>query len=158
MNTTTARHPPLDRREQDANAVLQVAKRLHAMEPEWVVFFSEMLGVDGHAQRMFPDRDALAAFECSPQYARIRELLDDLRLRQAEAPKRQSRRVVTVRMPRSLHETLKAEARRLGVSINQLCVTKLIRILDEQDLDTLGLEAGEPDEHDNDDDRGGADL
>ncbi len=156
MNTTTAPRSPLDRREQDANAVLQVAKRLHAMEPEWVVFFSEMLGVDGHAQRMFPDRDELAAFECSPQYARIRELLDDLRSRQAEAPKRQSRRVVTVRMPRSLHETLKAEARRLGVSINQLCVTKLIRILDEQDLDTLGLEAGEVDEHD--DDRGGTDL
>ena len=35
MNTTTARRSPLDRREQDANAVLQVAKRLHAMEPEW---------------------------------------------------------------------------------------------------------------------------
>ena len=29
-----------------ATAVLQVAERLHAMEPEWVVYFREVLGVD----------------------------------------------------------------------------------------------------------------
>ncbi len=156
MKTTTAHRPSPVRSTQAANAVLRVAERLHAMEPDWVVFFSEMLGVDGHVQKMFPRKAALHAFECTPQYARIRELLDDLRSRQAEAPKRQSRRVVTVRMPRSLHETLKGEARRLGVSINQLCVTKLIRILDEHDLETFGLEAGEPEE--SDDERGGADL
>ena len=156
MKTTTAHRLSPARSTQAANAVLQVAERLHAMEPDWVVFFSEMLGIDGHVQKMFPHKASLQTFECSPQYARISELLDDLRSRQAEAPKRQSRRVVTVRMPRSLHETLKTEARRLGVSINQLCVTKLIRMLDEHDLENFGFEVGEPDE--SDDERGGADL
>lgn len=42
------------------------------------------------------------------------------------------------------------------MSINQLCVTKLIRMLDEHDLENFGFEVGEPDE--SDDERGGADL
>jgi predicted HicB family RNase H-like nuclease len=148
---------------RSARAVLQVAEDLHAMEPEWVVFFSEMLGVEGHIRRAFPTPEALATFECTPEYARIRELLDDLRSRQAEPAKRESRRVVTVRMPRSLHETLKAEARELRVSINQLCITKLIRILDEkdrlsaeEDFDDAALEDIDP--LSDDDARGGADL
>lgn len=146
-----------------ARAVLQVAEDLHAMEPDWVVFFSEMLGVDGHVRRAFPAADALAAFECTPEYARIREMLDDLRSRQAESPKRETRRVVTVRMPRSLHETLKAEARQLHMSINELCISKLIRILDEKDreldagdLDDTPLEDMDPLEDDGA--RGGAGL
>lgn len=153
MKTMTTHRP---QSTAEANAILQVAERLYAMEPDWVTFFNEMLGVDGHVRKTFPDRESLATFECSPQYSRIRELLDDLRSRQAEAPRRQSRRVVTVRMPCSLHDTLKSEAKRLGVSINQLCVTKLIRLLNEQELEAFGIDACEHQE--SDDDRGGADL
>ena len=143
-----------------ASTLLQVAEDLYSLEPDWVVFFSEMLGVDGHIRRTFPDAESLAAFECSPQYARIRELLDELRSKQDEPTKREPRRVVTVRMPRSLHESLKAEARQLHVSINQLCISKLIRMLDEHDLDAAGLEATELENLEtlDNDDRGGADL
>jgi predicted HicB family RNase H-like nuclease len=115
-----------------AKAVLQVAERLHSMDPEWVVFFREVLGVDGVVRRTFQEPNALIRFECSPEYARIRELLDDLRNRQRERPaERESQRVVTVRMPRSLHETLKAEAEEMRVSINTLCISKLLKMLDE---------------------------
>jgi len=117
-----------------ATAVLQVAERLHGMTPEWVVFFREVLGVDGIVRRTFTDPDALLRFECSPQYARIREMLDDLRSRQRDQPSdRETQRVVTVRMPRSLHETLKAEAEQFRVSINTLCISKLMKLLDEQE-------------------------
>ena len=44
-------------------AVLQVAERLHSMEPEWVVFFREVLGVDGIVRRTFRDPAALVRFE-----------------------------------------------------------------------------------------------
>jgi predicted HicB family RNase H-like nuclease len=115
-----------------AKAVLQVAERLHAMEPEWVVFFREVLGVDGIVRQTYRDPAALVRFECSPEYARIRELLDELRNRQRDRPaERESQRVVTVRMPRSLHETLKAEAEEMRVSINTLCISKLLKMLDE---------------------------
>jgi predicted HicB family RNase H-like nuclease len=115
-----------------AAAVLQVAERLYSMDPEWVIFFREVLGVDGIVRRTFSDPDSLARFECSPHYARIREMLDSLRSRQRQEPvERETQRVVTVRMPRSLHESLKAEAGDLRVSINTLCISKLMRSLDE---------------------------
>lgn len=117
-----------------AKAVLEVAERLHGMEPEWVVFFREVLGVEGIVRRTFSDPDALVMFECSPEYARIREMLDDLRTKQREKPSdRETQRVVTVRMPRSLHETLKAEAEQMRVSINTLCISKLMKLLDDQE-------------------------
>jgi predicted HicB family RNase H-like nuclease len=103
------------------------------MDPEWVVFFREVLGVEGIVRRTFSDSEALSRFECSPQYARIREMLDGLRARQNDRPsERESQRVITVRMPKSLHQTLKTEAKQMQVSINALCISKLMKLLDEQ--------------------------
>jgi predicted HicB family RNase H-like nuclease len=122
-----------------AEAVLQVAERLYSMDPEWVVFFREVLGVEGIVRRTFGDAEALVRFECSPQYARIREMLDSLRSRvREEATDRESQRVVTVRMPRSLHETLKSEANELAVSVNTLCISKLMKLLDDRERRDLG--------------------
>jgi predicted HicB family RNase H-like nuclease len=121
-----------------ALAVLQVAERLYSMDPEWVVFFREVLGVDGIVRRTFGDAEALVMFECTPQYARVREMLDNLRTRQRDQPPdRETQRVVTVRMPRSLHETLKAEAEDLRISINTLCISKLMKLLDAQERGDL---------------------
>lgn len=125
-----------------ATAVLQVAERLHAMRPEWVVFFREVLGVDGLVRRAFLTPETLVRFECSPEYARIREMLDDLRTQQRDRPtERETQRVVTVRMPKSLHESLKAEAEGMRVSINTLCISKLLKLLDDGDRRDLALEA-----------------
>lgn len=141
-----------------ATAVLQVAERLYAMDPEWVVFFREVLGVDGIVRRTFSEPEGLARFECSPQYARIREMLDALRGRQQDRPsEREAQRVVTVRMPRSLHETLKNEAGLLRVSVNTLCISKLMKLLDEREhqeltSDRKGAPAG------GEEDETGADL
>ncbi len=38
--------------------------------------------------------------------------------------------MITVRVPTSLHEELLEEAKKEGVSLNQLCLTKLARPLD----------------------------
>jgi len=127
-----------------AAAVLHTAERLHAMDPEWVVFFREVLGVDGIVSRTFGSGDARARFECTPQYARIREMLDELRSRERERPAdREANRVVTVRMPRSLHEALKAEAADRRVSINTLCIAKLLQALEPGDK-TARADGGEP--------------
>ena len=142
MATTTKSAPVNQSEPHQATAVLQVAERLYAMDPEWVVFFLEVLGVDGIVRRTFSDPESLIRFECSPQYARIREMLDSLRSRQQDRPsERESQRVVTVRMPRSLHETLKNEAGLLRVSVNTLCISKLMKLLDERGQQALG---GEP--------------
>lgn len=127
-----------------AAAVLHTAERLYAMEPEWVVFFREVLGVDGIVSRTFGSGDARMRFECSPQYARIREMLDSLRARDRDRPAdREAHRVVTVRMPRSLHEALKAEAADRRLSINALCIAKLLQPLDG-DAVAIRADAAEP--------------
>jgi predicted HicB family RNase H-like nuclease len=91
------------------------------------------MGLEGIVRRTFQQPEALLRFECSPEYARIREMLDVLRQRQQDQPApRESQRVVTVRMPRSLHETLKAEAQQMKVSINSLCISKLLKLIDEE--------------------------
>lgn len=137
MPTKTPRPPKAD--AHAATAVLQVAERLHAMDPEWVVFFREVLGVEGIVRRTFSAPDALMRFECTPQYARIREMLDGLRARQQDnQAHRETQRVVTVRMPRSLHETLKSEAEQMRVSVNTLCISKLVKLLDQQEGRNLG--------------------
>ena len=129
--SATAPVPAAPAGNHGATAILEVAERLYAMQPEWVIFFREVLGVDGIVRRTFRDTDSLIRFECSPQYARIREMLNELRNRQQEQPsQRVTQRVVTVRMPRALHETLKAEAEQMRVSINTLCISKLIQLLD----------------------------
>jgi predicted HicB family RNase H-like nuclease len=115
-----------------AQAILEVAERLFAADPEWIIFFREIMGLDGIVRRTFQSPDSLMRFECSAEYARIREMLDALRQKQQEkAPIREVQRVVTVRMPMSLHETLKAEAQEMNVSINKLCISKLLKLLDE---------------------------
>ncbi|MFM7183244.1 MAG: hypothetical protein ACKO4Z_00530 [Planctomycetota bacterium] len=142
MSTKTAHPPHVD--TSAATAVLQVAERLYAMEPEWVVFFREVLGVDGIVRRTFSDAEALMRFECTPHYARIREMLDGLRARQNDRQsQREAQRVVTVRMPKSLHETLKTEAGQMRVSINTLCISKLMKLLDGQEGRDLEAAAGE---------------
>jgi len=137
--TGTAFEPGTD---HAAAAVLEVAERLHSIRPEWVVFFREVLGVDGIVRRTFNTPDALIRFECTPHYARIREMLDELRERERERPaERAAQRVVTVRMPSSLHETLKAEADQMQVSINALCISKLMKLIDgegRRELTTSG--------------------
>ncbi|MEI7862725.1 MAG: toxin-antitoxin system HicB family antitoxin [Planctomycetota bacterium] len=137
-NKTEAPPSPADLLHQRELAVLQVAERLHAMNPEWVVYFREVLGVEGVVRRTFREAEELVRFECSPHYARIREMLDDLRSRQQAIPAgRETQRVVTVRMPRTLHESLKAEAESMEVSINTLCISKLLKILDQPDRRSL---------------------
>ncbi|MFM8635375.1 MAG: hypothetical protein ACKOEX_11300 [Planctomycetia bacterium] len=123
---------PLERKA--ANTVLDPAARLHALESDWLVFFREVLGADGVIRKTFRDADALIRFECTPEYARIKEMLEELRSSQRDLPsERETTRVVTVRMPRSLHSTLKAEAGQMGVSINTLCISKLMKLIDEQE-------------------------
>jgi predicted HicB family RNase H-like nuclease len=39
-------------------------------------------------------------------------------------------RIVTVRMPKSLHEALKSDAHKAETSLNQLCINRLQRLPD----------------------------
>jgi len=82
---------------------------------------------NGLISRAYPTRKERAQFLKSDDYRRIRALIDDAVERtglvEGATPKKSGRFVV--RLPKSLHAALDNEAKREGVSLNQLVVAKL---------------------------------
>ncbi len=110
--------------------VLAVAKQLHQGNPDWVTFFREVLGVEGAARSVFTSQQEFIAFEKSPEFADIQALVNNLRNRKiSPSAINEPTRVITVRLPESLHEALKAEANDHNTSMNKLCISKLLQVL-----------------------------
>lgn len=119
--------------EQREAAVYQAAYELYCRNPDWVAFFREVLGLNGLVRQTFTSRESLAAFEKTPTYARIQQMLARLRdrNRMVLAPKERTQ-VITVRLPKALHEALRAEAHEHRTSMNQLCISKLLQFIDAE--------------------------
>jgi predicted HicB family RNase H-like nuclease len=113
--------------------VLQVARELHARKPDWVTFFRETLGVNGAARSVFPNQEDYVQFEQSREFTEIQQLVATLRTRKTSSGKNEATRVITVRLPESLHESLKAEAADHNTSMNKLCISKLLQALIEEE-------------------------
>jgi hypothetical protein len=115
--------------------VLQVAQELFQKKPDWVTFFREMLGVSGSARSVFTSQDEYVLFEKSREYAEIQNMVLSLRNRKipgSGGAVNEPTRVITVRLPESLHEALKAEAADHKTSMNKLCISKLLQVLGDQ--------------------------
>jgi predicted HicB family RNase H-like nuclease len=122
--------------------VYRIATELFRQEPDWVTFFREVLGLDGIIRQVYGTPEALAEYEQSDEYQQIQLMLAKLRERGPDANNnsKEPTRVITVRMPKSLHEALRAEAHGRHTSMNKLCISKLLQVVD----DTLvPAEAGE---------------
>jgi predicted HicB family RNase H-like nuclease len=116
--------------------VLQVAKQLYQSKPDWVTFFRETLGVNGAARSVFSSQEEYVKFEQSEEFAEIQKMVAGLRTRKAGGGKNEPTRVITVRLPESLHEALKAEASDHNTSMNKLCISKLLQVLIEEEKAT----------------------
>jgi predicted HicB family RNase H-like nuclease len=113
--------------------VLQAAESRYRQSPDWVSFFREVLGVEGLVRKAFPTFDELSAFEQSEQYDKIQKLLVKLREKRPSADtESEPTRVITVRLPKSMHEALRSEAHDLRTSMNKLCISKLLQVIDEE--------------------------
>ena len=113
--------------------VLQVARQLFQEKPDWVTFFRETLGVKGAARAVFPSQVDYVKFEQSKEFLEIQKMVASLRTRKAAGSKNEPTRVITVRLPESLHEALKAEASDHNTSMNKLCISKLLQVLIEDE-------------------------
>ena len=124
--------------------VKQIAEQLYAQKPDWVTFYREILGVGGIVRQAFPSRQELVAFEQAPAYQEILHLLAMLRqlppaIVDPENPKEtdeEPTRVITVRLPKSLHDALRAETHEHRTSMNKLCISKLLQWIDSQNVPT----------------------
>jgi predicted HicB family RNase H-like nuclease len=124
--------------------ILQSARQLYESEPDWVTFFREILGVDGIVRRQFTRLEDLTAFEKSPEYDQIQKWVTKLReQKNATDTESEPTRVITVRLPKSMHEYLRTEAHDLRTSMNKLCISKLLQVI-EQDLIPAERSGGAP--------------
>jgi predicted HicB family RNase H-like nuclease len=118
--------------ETKRKTVHVVAQAFYNRGPDWVTFFREVLGVNGVVRTVFSEPKLLAEFESTPEYAEIQLMLTKLREQADVLAPKEATRVITVRLPQSLHDALTAEAEAYGTSMNKLCISKLTQIIDEE--------------------------
>lgn len=108
-----------------------VANDLFANAPTWVCFYRELMGGRGLITQLFPDNDDFGRFLRTEQYHQIQMMLTALRSRDLpENDPHDPQRMITVRLPKSLHEAMCDEAGRLNISVNRLCISRMLQLLD----------------------------
>ncbi len=125
----------LTQSQEKYREVVQVAENLYRQTPDWVTFFREVLGIDGAVRKRFPSFEELIAFEKSDEFDIIQKMLVKLREKRTTAdPETEPTRVITVRLPKSMHEYLRTEAHDLRTSMNKLCISKLLQVIGEDKI------------------------
>jgi predicted HicB family RNase H-like nuclease len=128
---------PTVNEEERRQTAQRIAGEMFNQQPDWVTFFREVLGVDGLVRKLFSTPEELAAFEKTEEYTEIQAMVAKLRERSDnQAEGKEPTRVITVRLPKSLHESLRAEAHERKTSMNQLCISKLLQVIDGQFMPT----------------------
>ena len=115
---------PLRKRPHEAR---RIAIEVFPQSDSWVVFYREILGVDGVVRQLFQTVEEIRHWESSEEFLEVQEMLTALR--SSDSGKGESvepQRMITVRLPTSVHETLKVEAEEHQTSMNKLCLSKLM--------------------------------
>ncbi|MCR9119911.1 MAG: toxin-antitoxin system HicB family antitoxin [bacterium] len=116
--------------QQDAAEALRIANELKMHDPSWEVFFREIIGMGGVIPKLFPTTESLSEFADTQEYQEIHRMIAELRTAHHSKKKnRDPTRVITVRLPKSLHESLRTEAHEHKTSMNQLCISKLLQTI-----------------------------
>lgn len=111
--------------------VQRAAETLYAGAGSWVTFYRQVLGLEGVVRRTFHTRHSLSEFEQTEAYQNIQRMLRKLRQRgPVPSANGEATHVITVRLPKSLHEALVEEAHEHRTTLNKLCISKLLQFID----------------------------
>lgn len=127
--TATAKAKASKQVAAKARQVLEFAESKTKEVSDWLELHFALFGVGGKATELFPTEAERSAFLRSAEYKRINALMNTLPHPQKDEMKElvsSANGAISVRLPRSVHAALLAEAKAEGVSLNQLCVAKLI--------------------------------
>jgi predicted HicB family RNase H-like nuclease len=114
--------------------LLQRARELFSSNPDWAIFFRDILGTGGLTRQLFSRADELQQFEQTAEYRELHQMVARLRARQTEAPDdKEPTHMITVRIPKSLHDWLRTEAKERNTSMNRLCIAKLLQVIERID-------------------------
>jgi hypothetical protein len=112
-----------------AREVLAFAERRAGEVADWLTLSNELFGIAGKATLAFSTAADRAAFGKTAEHKRILALMDALptpAVKEVLDLTATANGAISVRLPRSVHAALLAEAQAEGVSLNQLCVSKLV--------------------------------
>jgi predicted HicB family RNase H-like nuclease len=122
--------------------VLDRARQFFHENPDWSVFFREVLGPGGLARQFFDRSDEMKQFEQTAIYRELHRMVARLRARQTETPDdKEPTHMITVRIPKSLHEWLRMEAKERKTSMNRLCIAKLLQVMEQLDEEDSAAES-----------------
>lgn len=125
--------------EDRCHWVQQVAAELFGVAPTWTAFYRETLGVDGVAHRIFAKAEYYRNYEDSECHLKVLEMLTVLRSKDlTDCDPTETQRMITVRIPKSLHDRICEEANELNVSVNKLAITRLLQRVDLAMLPSSG--------------------
>jgi len=125
--------------ETRCQQAFDVANDLFGNAPTWVCFYRELMGGDGLIPQLFPSHEDFGSFLRCDQYYQVQMMLTALRSRDLpENDPNDPQRMITVRLPKSLHEALCDEAVRLGISVNRLCISRMLQLLDPKMIPETG--------------------
>lgn len=116
--------------ESRAKKLLAFAIEVAKGAENWIVVQNAVYGIGGKMADLFPDEKDRIALSRTDEFRQIGELIVSLRKEKGDpAPvadlARSANGSVSIRMPKTIHAALLAEARAEGVSLNQLCLAKL---------------------------------
>jgi hypothetical protein len=112
-----------------ARQVLAFAEQRAAGAADWVELHNALFGLGGKATELFPTESERTAFCRTREYKQVLALMDGLPappIKEFGELLASANGAISVRLPRSVHAALLAEARAEGVSLNQLCLSKLV--------------------------------
>lgn len=119
--------------EQRGREALRLAQEAFAKTGNWVVFYREMLGTDGVVRKLYSSPDEMRAFEDSREFAELQEMVAAMRSQDAsKGDATEPERMITIRLPKSLHDSLRIEAEEMNLSINKLCISKLLQRIESR--------------------------
>ena len=112
-----------------ARQVLAFAEQRAAEAASWLDLSNALFGLGGKATEAFPTERERTAFCKTEEYKRVLALMDRLPappVKEFVELAASANGAISVRLPRSVHAALLAEAKAEGVSLNQLCLSKLV--------------------------------
>ncbi len=117
--------------------IKHAVEKLFATKPDWMTFYREVMGLNGLIRRAFPNLEAMGEFEQTETCREIHCMLSELRKQTPPKDVAEETRVITVRIPQSLHEALRIEAFELRTTMNKLCISKLVQFIDTEHVPTV---------------------
>jgi len=114
------------RKTDNAAKLLKFAREQAKTCQSWQELHNAVYGVGGKFGELMPDVAERTKFAGSDEFKAIAELITGLR-GNGDTPDElePASGKFVLRLPESMHAALAAEAKREGVSLNQLCVAKL---------------------------------